>query len=127
MSDPHLPPELTDFVVDLLHDEPETLEQCCLVSKSWVPRTRKRLFRWIQFERPAQVDTWKATFPDPANSPGHHTRSLCIYCAEVFTIKDAGEGGWIQAFSNVVQLTMSNSGMSNIPSRSLLRLLNTFG
>ena len=126
MPDPHLPPEITDFVVDLLQDKPKTLAQCCLVSKSWVPRARKHLFRWIHFDRPAQVNAWKETFPDPANSPGRHTRFLIISCAEVFTIADAGEGGWIQAFSNVVQLTMSNSGMSNIPSRSLLRLLNVF-
>ncbi|KAF9645264.1 hypothetical protein BDM02DRAFT_3073690, partial [Thelephora ganbajun] len=52
MSSPHqshLPPEILDYIVDLLHDEPETLKQCCLVSKSWVSRTRKHLFANVEF------------------------------------------------------------------------------
>ena len=126
MPDPHLPPEITDFVVDLLHDKPRTLKQCCLVSKSWVARARNHLFHHIQFESPVDVDAWKADFPDPANSLGHHARSLSISSLEAFTIADAGEGSWILAFSNVVRLTMPNSGMSSIPSLSLLRLLSMF-
>ena len=113
MPDLHLPPEITDFIVDLLHNEPRTLKQCCIVSKSWIPRARRHLFRWIEFDRPAQVDAWKVTFPDPANSPGHHTRSLSVSCLEVFTIADAGGGSWIQAFSNVVQLRVLDSGARN--------------
>ncbi|KAF9642961.1 hypothetical protein BDM02DRAFT_3104213, partial [Thelephora ganbajun] len=46
---PHLPPEILDYIVDFLYNEPETLKQCCLVSKSWVPRTRKHLFADINF------------------------------------------------------------------------------
>ncbi|KAF9643160.1 hypothetical protein BDM02DRAFT_3081141, partial [Thelephora ganbajun] len=52
MSNPrqfHLPPEILDYIIDLLHDKPETLKQCCLVSKSWVSRTRKHLFADIEF------------------------------------------------------------------------------
>ena len=108
-----LPQEITDLIVDLLHNEPRTLKQCCIVSKSWIPRARRHLFRWIEFDCPAQVDAWKATFPDLANSPGHHARSLSVSCLEVFTIADAGEGSWIQAFSNVVQLRVLDSGTRN--------------
>jgi hypothetical protein len=50
MSNPDLPPEILDYIIDLLHDEPETLKRCCLVSKSWVPRTRKHLFADIGFQ-----------------------------------------------------------------------------
>ena len=121
-----LPPEITDSIVDLLRDEPGTLEQCCLVSKSWVPRTRTHLFSRIEFELPADVDAWKEIFPDPANSPGYYTHSLYIGCVEVFTITDTEEGGWIRAFSNVVRLRVADSGMRNIPSSSPLRLLNLF-
>ncbi|KAF9644347.1 hypothetical protein BDM02DRAFT_3103092, partial [Thelephora ganbajun] len=46
---PYLPPETLDYIVDFLHDNRETLEQCCLVSKSWVPRARKHLFADIKF------------------------------------------------------------------------------
>ena len=108
---PRLPPEISDYISNILHDEPRTLKRCCLVSKLWVPRARKHLFGRIQFTRPAQVNTWKETFPDPPNSPGFHARSLSIDCVEVFTIADAGEGGWIQAFPNVVRLRVSISGM----------------
>ena len=110
MPHPRLPPEISDYIADLLHDKPRTLKRCCLVSKSWVPRARKHLFGRIKFRHPAEVDAWKKIFPDPANSPGYHTHSLSFRCAEVFTIADAEEGGWIQAFSNVVRLRVLNSG-----------------
>ena len=108
-----LPQEITDLIVDLLHNEPRTLKQCCIVSKSWIPRARRHLFRRIQFDCPAQIDAWKATFPDPANSPGQHARSLSVSCLEIFTIADAGEGSWVQVFSNVVQLRVLDSGTRN--------------
>ena len=44
MSDPYLAPETLDRIVDLLHNKREPLKACCLVSKSWVSRTRKHLF-----------------------------------------------------------------------------------
>jgi hypothetical protein len=59
MSDPHLPPELSDYIVDLLHDQPETLKWCCLVSKSWVPRTRRHLFGDIAFRYIPDLEAWK--------------------------------------------------------------------
>ena len=118
MPHPRLPPEISDYIADLLYDKPRTLKRCCLVSKSWVPRARKHLFGRIKFRHPAEVDAWKKIFPDPANSPGYHTHSLSFRCAEVFTIADAEEGGWIQAFSNVVRLRVLNSGTRNFRSPS---------
>ena len=44
-----LPPEILDLIIDHLHDEPATLKTCCVVSKSWVPRTRKHLFALVEF------------------------------------------------------------------------------
>jgi len=38
-SNPYLPPEILDYIVDLLHNSPNALKECCLVSKSWIPRT----------------------------------------------------------------------------------------
>ena len=71
MSNPHrhLPPEILDSVIDLLHDEPETLKQCFLVSKSWVPRTRRHLFAYIKFRSASDLRSWKKAFPDVADSP----------------------------------------------------------
>jgi hypothetical protein len=123
MSGPRLPPEISDHIVDLLHDEPETLEQCCLVSNSWVPRTRKHLFREVRFESPAGLEAWKTTFPDLTNSPANHTRSLHIYCVRFITDPDTEEGGWFRAFCNVVRLEVWTDGMWNLHLHSVPRLL----
>jgi len=106
MSNPRLPREILDYVVDLLHDKPDALKQCCLVSKSWVPRTRKHLFANINFDCASDLEQWKETFPDPANSPAHHTRSLFVGCPRSVTAADAEEGGWIRAFSRVVRFEL---------------------
>ena len=101
---PALPPEILDLIVDNLYDEPTTLQTCCLVSKSWVHRTRKHLFASVTFQAVspgAGVDEWKKTFPNPTNSPAHHIRTLSIrrsYLAE------AVHWGTISTFCRVVRL-----------------------
>lgn len=65
MSDPHLPQETIDHIIDILHNEPETLKACCLASKFWIPRTRKYLFADIWFISVRHLELWKKTFPDP--------------------------------------------------------------
>jgi len=104
MSNPRLPREILDYTVDLLHDKSDALRQCCLCSKSWVPRTRKYLFASINFNRPKDLEAWKETFPDSGNSPAYHTRSPFVGCPRSVTAADAEEGGWIRAFSRVVRL-----------------------
>ena len=102
-----LPPEILDLIVDHLCDEPTTLKVCCLVSKSWIPRTRKHLFAQVEFralQRP--VELWKKAFPDPSNSPAHHTRTLCIRDLPTLTAVDTEAGGWIRTFHNVVSLRL---------------------
>jgi len=108
MPNPHLPQEILEYIVDLLHDEPETLERCCLVSKSWVPRTRKYLFTNIYFCSADDLKSWKKTFPDVVNSPACHARTLFVGCPQVVVAADAEEGGWIQAFSGVTSLDVDN-------------------
>jgi len=110
MSNPHLPPEMLDCVIDLLHDETETLKQCCLVSKSWVPRTRNNLFADINFRSESELESWKKTFPDVANSPACQTRTLTVGCPWLVTASDAEEGGWIRAFSGVSSLHVGRDG-----------------
>jgi hypothetical protein len=72
-----LPPEILDLVVDHLCGEPATLRVCCLVSKSWVPRSRRHLFAHVVFKQ-SFIESWLKVFPDPSNSPAHHTRTLWI-------------------------------------------------
>ncbi|KAF9644817.1 hypothetical protein BDM02DRAFT_843190 [Thelephora ganbajun] len=108
MSGPYLPAEICDYIVDLLYNKPDTLKRCCLISRSWVPRTRKHLFADIKFLHCDDLERWKRSFPDPSRSPVHHTHTLTVCCSEVVTVADAQEGGWIRAFSNVTQLKISS-------------------
>ena len=110
MANPCLPPEILDYVVDLLHDEPETLKRCCLVSKSWVPRTRMYLFADVRIRSATDLESWKSIFPDVTHSPAHQTHTLFVGCPWLITESDAEEGGWIQAFSGVKSLDVDNGG-----------------
>ena len=96
-----LPPEILDVVIDQLHDYRITLKACCLVSKSWVPRAQRHLFAHVEFDDQEYLfESWVKTFPDPSNSPAHHTRILSVfYLPEASVSMDTG--GWIRAFSNV--------------------------
>ena len=87
---PRLPPEILDSVVDFLFDDSRALSRCCLVSKSWIPRTRRHLFATIRFKSPADLETWEKIFPDPEISPENHARALFV-CLP-------GRSGWIQFF-----------------------------
>ena len=116
MPNPYLPRETLDYIIDFLHDEPETLRGCCLISKSWVPRTRKHLFTDIKFRSVVDLESWKKTFPDPSNSPAYHTRTLSVRCPEEIAYTDGEEDGWIRAFSRVERfnLVVSGNPLANI-------------
>jgi len=101
-----LPCELVDHIIDLLRDSQTTLSNCCLVSKSWVPRTRTHLFAGVKFRTPENLQSWKTTFPDPSTSPACYTKSLLIGCPEVVKITDVKASGWIGGFSQVVHLAL---------------------
>ena len=104
MSSPYLPPETLDYITDLLHDKPDALRKCCLVSKSWVPRTRKHLFINIKFLSAKDVQSWGEIFPDPSNSPAYHTHTLSVCLTQAIMEVDAGAGSLIQTFPCVVRL-----------------------
>ena len=113
MSNP-LPAELLDYVIDHLRDTQYALRNCCLVSKSWVPRTRKHLFADIAFPTVGSLESWKKTFPDPSTSPAQYTGTLSIGCSHVVTAADAEEGGWIRGFSSVVHLELGDPGSRSL-------------
>jgi len=48
MSPPYLPQEIRDHVIDLLHDDDETLRSCALVSRSWLRQTQKHIFSEVR-------------------------------------------------------------------------------
>jgi hypothetical protein len=124
MSDPPLPADVLDHVTDHLHDKPETLKQCCLVSKSWIPRTRKHLFADIEFYTTEDLQSWKETFPDPSTSPARYAKNLSVGCPEVVTTADAEVGGWITGFSRVVSLEV---GIPRLDSRLPSSLVPFYG
>jgi hypothetical protein len=62
MSDPHLPAEMLDHVVDHLYDAEEAFRSCCLVSKPWTPRTQKYLFADIAPPIADSLGLWKRRF-----------------------------------------------------------------
>jgi hypothetical protein len=125
MSNPSLPPEILDYIIDLLYYQPETLKRCCLVSKSWISRTRKHLFVDIRFRTEKRLKLWKKMFPDPSTSPAHYAETLFIQCSQVVVAADAEPGGWITGFSSVVSLrvesrvSFANGSFSLVPFHGL--------
>ena len=102
---PSLPPEILDLIFDHLHDEPTTLRVCCLVSQSWIPRTRIRLFDRVEFLlSESTIESWMRTFPDPSNSPAHYTRSLLLSNFKGITVALP----WIQSFNHIVELEVAS-------------------
>ena len=112
MSNQYLPPELLDTITDFLHESRDALKNCCLVSKSWVPRTRKYLFANIEFRTAGDVESWKSTFPDPFTSPARYTKTLSIKSPWAAGVASVEEGRWIRSFSQVVHLKMNFRGVA---------------
>jgi hypothetical protein len=106
MSNPHLPPEILDYIVDHLHDTKEALRNCCLASKSWIPRTRIHLFAVIVFLTSGRLQSWTETFPDPSTSPAHYAKTLYVSSSEVVTAAGVEAGGRIRDFSRVEHLEL---------------------
>jgi hypothetical protein len=108
---PSLPSEILDLIIIHLHDKPTALKACCVASKSWVQRTRIHLFASVEFcAQKSPIERWKKTFPDPSNSPAHHTRRLTISGIPVVTAADTDAGGWIRTFHNIVHLHLEFTG-----------------
>jgi len=108
MLTPRFPLEILDYTIDLLHDDPDALKECCLVSKSWIHRTRKHLFAHVKFITEKRLQSWKEAFPDPFNSPAYHAHTLSInYSGEIIDT-DRGAGEWIRGFSRVVHLRVAS-------------------
>ena len=102
-SNPYLPPEILDHIIDLLRENWETLKQCCLVSRSWVPRTQEHLFAHVEFKSEPDYDKWKKAFPDPIGSPAYHAHTLTVDGS----LRGAEDSGWIQGFSRVERLIVA--------------------
>jgi hypothetical protein len=79
-----------------------------VVSKAWILRTQTYLFNRVEFPGPAgpHVTRWRVTFPDPLNSPAHHTRILSIGLSESIT---ATVANILLTFCNISHLNVGIS------------------
>jgi hypothetical protein len=102
MSHSQLPAEMLDHIVDHLHGAQDALKNCCLVSKSWIPRTRKHLFANIALNM-GSLQLWKKKFPDPSTSPACYTKRLFIHRPRLVI---AEAGSLIRCFSRVERLVI---------------------
>ena len=118
---PNLPCELLDYIVHLLRDNQPSLRSSCLVSRSWIPRTRKHLFAEIDFQttRRPRLQLWKKAFPDPSISPAHYTKDLAIGCPQLV----AEASSLIASFSSVEELGLGGWGSQVAPKWGLAFVL----
>ena len=118
-----LPPEILDNIVDHLHNEPTTLRACCLVSKSWIPRTRIHLFNRVELRSSGPtLNSWMKAFPDPSNSPAHYTRDLDLSRPEVVAVAISYAHPWVHAFNHIVHLRVATVGVESDRHVSFARL-----
>ena len=103
---PSLPSEILDLIVDHLCRERNTLKTCCLASKAWVPRTRRHLFAHVYFQFRISILRWMQLFPDPSNSPAHHTRSLRISAPVLSLMTSSDARPLVCSFRFVVRLQL---------------------
>ena len=109
-----LPPELLDLIVDHLRDEPIALKACCLISKSWVHRTRRHIFADIKFDGFSTfIQSWMRAFPDPSNTPAHYARSLWICDFKLVTAAVTDARSWVQSFRHLAHLGLSSHAELN--------------
>ena len=105
-----LPPEILDLIVEHLYDDRETPKVCCVVSRSWVSRARRHLFACVGFTtEESPVESWVKAFPDPSNSPAHHTRDLTIRGLRDIIAATTIAYPWIGAFCHIVTLSVAIS------------------
>ena len=76
---PRIPQEIIDEILDHLATDPDfnfrSLQLCALVSKSWVPPCRRRLFHIVLFAS-KDMARWFKIFPVPEECPAHNVRDL---------------------------------------------------
>lgn len=70
------PQEIIDDVIDHFQDYPKNLQTCSLVARSWVPRSRRSLFRDVSFPGKNKFEQWCKAIPPGPDGIASYTRIL---------------------------------------------------
>ena len=73
------PQEIVDDIIDHFQDDPSDsndLKTCSLIARSWVPRSRRILFRDISFPGKNRFERWCKTIPSGPDGIASYTRIL---------------------------------------------------
>ena len=73
-----LPPELSDIVLDHLHDDPVTLSRCALVQKSWLPAARYHLWSHLRLNCASDELTKLHVLLTTSPAVGFYIRSVVV-------------------------------------------------
>ncbi|KAJ7032535.1 hypothetical protein C8F04DRAFT_1107156 [Mycena alexandri] len=77
-SDPILPPEVIDIIIDNLHNHPRTLRACGLVSRNWLGGSRHHLFGRGIYLAARDLETFSSLLQSPYNTLSFHLRSIRV-------------------------------------------------
>lgn len=76
-SEPILPPEVIDLIIDNLHDHRPTLRVCSLVSRNWLGGSRHHLFNGHgMYLTGRNLDAFRELLKSPHNTLSFHLRNL---------------------------------------------------
>ena len=70
------PQEIIDDIIDHFQDDPRNLRTCSLVARSWVPRSRRSLFRDVSFPGKNRFERWCKAIPPGPDKIASYTRVL---------------------------------------------------
>ena len=72
------PQEVVDDIIDHFQDDPspKDLRACSLVTRSWVPRSRRSLFRDVSFPGKNRFERWCSAIPPGPDGIASYTRIL---------------------------------------------------
>ena len=106
---PGIPQEIIDEILDHLaiDSDSRSLRSCALVSKSWVPSSRRHLFHTVTFT-PGAFPKWLKTFPVPGESPAHHVRDLIFSPWGQSAVPPKKLLEYIPWFTNVEKMSLSD-------------------
>jgi hypothetical protein len=96
-----LPPELTDAIIDMLHDNRAALAACALVCRSWVPASRRHLFSQV------------------AIAPNNCTDAANLLSSVIGTIAPAVQNLMLNRVDSLIGLREITGTLSNVRHLSL--------